>query len=157
MNSGNRSRSSEQILLFPSGRGTFGIASELLRELFEPGPILPVPGAPSFIRGVTAYRGKAVTVVDPDPLLDADSVGENASIALLKKPFEHIGFFLRGKPVMGSVAPEGEGDERADRDEWIVGRRLLGTEKTVSMIRIESLMIFMESKVSGGGGGKAND
>lgn len=51
-------------ITFNLGEELYGIEVQQVREILRVNEILPVPGAPHFILGITNIRGSVVTVVD---------------------------------------------------------------------------------------------
>jgi purine-binding chemotaxis protein CheW len=53
-----------QLLLFKLADRTGGIELEMVREILPPPPATRLPGAPSWVRGISNVRGTVITVVD---------------------------------------------------------------------------------------------
>ena len=138
--------SSKQVLIFSVADEKCGLVTGRLSKLFEPGHIEPVPGSPPFIRGVTAYRGKVVTLVDPQVLLGAEGTAEEElSVALIKTPFDHIGVLIRGKTEIRNVV-WGQRDSLSGRaDSWRININIQGTGESVVVLEPFSLAEFMET------------
>ena len=140
------SPSSKQVLIFPVADEKCGLATGELSKLFEPGHIEPVPGAPPFIRGVTAYRGKVVTLVDPHVLLGVEETGDgDLSIALFKTPFDHIGVLMRGKAEIKNVVWSQQDSLSGGADSWRISRNIEGTGESVIVLEPFYLAKFMET------------
>src|SRR5262249_59824050 len=54
----------EQVLLMSSGGELYALHAGQAREVARPGDIVPLPGAPDRLAGVTNVRGQAVPVLD---------------------------------------------------------------------------------------------
>lgn len=54
----------EQIVNFTVGDVYYGVPVEQVREVRDVQAVTPIPGAPSYIEGVTNLRGQIITVMD---------------------------------------------------------------------------------------------
>ncbi len=83
---------------FKMGGEGFGIPLDQVREIAAIARIAPVPMAPRAIKGIAAWRGRVVTLIDVATLFDrslprARSFQDQLAI-LLAEPFEHVGLFV---------------------------------------------------------------
>jgi purine-binding chemotaxis protein CheW len=53
-----------QIVNFTIGEVSYGVPVEQVREVRDMQTVTPVPGAPTFVEGVTNLRGQIITVMD---------------------------------------------------------------------------------------------
>ena len=61
-----------QIVNFTVGDVNYGVPVEQVREVRDVQTVTPVPGAPSYIEGVTNLRGQIITVMDLRKRLNID-------------------------------------------------------------------------------------
>ena len=61
-----------QIVNFTVGAVNYGAPVEQVREVRDVQAVTPVPGAPSYVEGVTNLRGQIITVMDLRKRLDID-------------------------------------------------------------------------------------
>jgi purine-binding chemotaxis protein CheW len=54
----------QQIVNFTIGEVDYGVPVEQVREVRDMQAVTPVPGAPSYVEGVTNLRGQIITVMD---------------------------------------------------------------------------------------------
>lgn len=77
-----------QIVNFTIGEVNYGVPVEQVREVRDMQTVTPVPGAPSFVEGVTNLRGQIITVMDLRKRLGMhgkDGLGEKIIIIDLGK------------------------------------------------------------------------
>jgi chemotaxis signal transduction protein len=55
---------SSDVVVFARGRGRFAIEARFVHEVFRPGEIVPLPGAPAFVHGVANFRGEFLVLID---------------------------------------------------------------------------------------------
>lgn len=87
-----------RILLVEAGGGIYGIESSEVREIVTLGPVTRLPGAPTFVRGLTNLRGTVLTVADlsarltgrPTATPEAPAVVVQASGRLLALQVEDV-------------------------------------------------------------------
>ncbi|PVX23435.1 MAG: chemotaxis protein CheW [Candidatus Bathyarchaeum sp.] len=60
----------QQIVNFTIGEVNYGVPVEQVREVRDMQAVTPVPGAPSYVEGVTNLRGQIITVMDLRRRLD---------------------------------------------------------------------------------------
>ncbi len=54
----------QQIVNFTVGGVNYGVPVDQVREVRDMQSVTPVPGAPSYVKGVTNLRGQIITVID---------------------------------------------------------------------------------------------
>jgi purine-binding chemotaxis protein CheW len=64
-----------EVLTFVLGQERYAVETRYAREVVRLANITPVPGVPSFVMGVTNYRGQILCVLDVRLLLDAPAAG----------------------------------------------------------------------------------
>lgn len=67
----------------------FGLSLSQVVEILDLPDILPVPGAPSHIRGLVQWRGRALAVLDMDRWLEWSSSAESANNRLIIVRIKH--------------------------------------------------------------------
>jgi len=67
-----------QIVNFTVGDVNYGAPVEQVREVRDVQAVTPVPGAPSYVEGVTNLRGQIITVMDLRKRLDIEETQESA-------------------------------------------------------------------------------
>lgn len=83
-----------QIVNFTVGDVNYGAPVEQVREVRDVQAVTPVPGAPSYVEGVTNLRGQIITVMDLRKRLDIDET---------EKHGEKIIVIEMGKAAVGVV------------------------------------------------------
>jgi purine-binding chemotaxis protein CheW len=64
-----------EVLTFALGQERYAVETRYAREVVRLATITPVPGVPSFVMGVTNYRGQILCVLDLRLLLGAPATG----------------------------------------------------------------------------------
>ena len=73
------------VLVVEAAGRLYGIEGESLREIVSLAPIMRVPGAPPFVRGIMNVRGTMLTIMDlPQRLGDARLREEGASVVVVQ-------------------------------------------------------------------------
>ena len=83
-----------QIVNFTVGDVDYGAPVEQVREVRDVQAVTPVPGAPSYVEGVTNLRGQIITVMDLRKRLEIDETGNHG---------EKIIVIEMGKAAVGVV------------------------------------------------------
>ncbi len=83
-----------QIVNFTVGEVDYGAPVEQVREVRDVQAVTPVPGAPSYVEGVTNLRGQIITVMDLRKRLEIDETGKHG---------EKIIVIEMGKAAVGVV------------------------------------------------------
>ena len=73
-----------QIVNFTIGDVDYGVPVEQVREVRDVQAVTPVPGAPSFIEGVTNLRGQIITVMDLRKRLNIKKGGRGEKIVVIE-------------------------------------------------------------------------
>ncbi|HJZ86516.1 MAG TPA: chemotaxis protein CheW [Polyangia bacterium] len=78
----------EQVLLMSSGGELYALHAGQAREVARPGDIVPLPGAPDRLAGVTNVRGQAVPVLDLRRVIEGrpSDLGPSARLVTLRSP-----------------------------------------------------------------------
>ena len=77
-----------QIVNFTVGNVDYGVPVEQVREVRDVQAVTPIPGAPSYVEGVTNLRGQIITVMDLRRRLDLQKIeggGEKIIVVELGK------------------------------------------------------------------------
>ena len=94
--------------VFRAGEKVFSVPVENLLEIAEQGEIVPLPGAPEYLFGISHYRGMAIPVVDITSLSgNEDSAGPGKWLLVLRTGDDYIGFSVNEMPDL-STTQEGE-------------------------------------------------
>jgi purine-binding chemotaxis protein CheW len=73
-----------QIVNFTVGDVNYGVPVEQVREVRDVQAVTPVPGAPSYIEGVTNLRGQIITVMDLRKRLNIKKAGKGEKIIVIE-------------------------------------------------------------------------
>lgn len=73
-----------QIVNFTVGDVNYGVPVEQAREVRDVQAVTPVPGAPSYIDGVTNLRGQIITVMDLRKRLNIEEEGRGEKIIVIE-------------------------------------------------------------------------
>lgn len=80
-----------QIVNFSVGDVRYGVPVEQVREVRDLNSVVPVPGAPSYVSGMSNLRGQLITIMDLQKRLDIhDNEQSNKKIILVELD-EHCG------------------------------------------------------------------
>jgi purine-binding chemotaxis protein CheW len=85
-----------EVLAFGLGLETFGVRISEVSEILLPRPVTPLPGAPSFVRGLVSLRGMMLPVVDLASRLSlpASKPLRTSRILVLSDGDERMGFWV---------------------------------------------------------------
>jgi len=64
-----------EIIVFTMAYENYGIESEWIREIYTLKEIVPIPGTPAFVMGITNVRGQILSVIDMKKLFELPATG----------------------------------------------------------------------------------
>ncbi len=64
-----------EIIEFTMAYENYGIESEWIREIYTLKEIVPIPGTPAFVMGITNVRGQILSVIDMKKLFELPATG----------------------------------------------------------------------------------
>lgn len=139
-------RADSRLLLARLGASDFiGLSIRQLEEILGPRPLQALPGAPAFVTGLLAWRGRAVPVVDAAQLLGLPRVGTSRILVargIRTTPIEYIALQVSDQIDVVSLSFVHH------RIEWFgdpeVGSFLLGTYRSahgrIAMLDLDVLL-----------------
>lgn len=101
------------VLRWTIGDEQYGTPLHEVREVADVRRVTPVPGAPATLLGVVAWRGEVLNLLDPAPVLGANSgAGKDARMIVLRSRARvalHVSAVTAVVPVTAAVAVGFEG------------------------------------------------
>ena len=84
-------------LRFDLLRRRYALPAEGVAAVERERPLLPVPGAPGGVLGVTERRGRVLTVLDCATLLDDAPTERRRVLVILRSPLAHVALSIAGE------------------------------------------------------------
>lgn len=96
------------IITFELGGERFGFLIDVVREVVEVAPIVPVPETPEFILGVMNLRGEILTIIDTKLRLGLkkSAIGQKSKIIVVEIDEHRAGLLVDGLPKTIQIASE---------------------------------------------------
>ena len=93
-----------QIVNFTVGEVNYGVPVEQVREVRDVQAVTPVPGAPSYIEGVTNLRGQIITVMDLRKRLNITKEGRGEKIIVVEMGKAAVGVVVDAVTEVSTIA-----------------------------------------------------
>lgn len=93
-----------QIVNFTVGDVDYGVPVEQVREVRDVQAVTPVPGAPSYIEGVTNLRGQIITVMDLRKRLKITKEGRGEKIIVIEMGKATVGVVVDSVTEVSTLA-----------------------------------------------------
>lgn len=92
-------------VLFDLDGRRYALRLEAVRGVGQAGPVRAVPRSPAFVRGLCAWHGELLTVLDLPALLGAEPSGDpSGCLILLADPLERTALHVPGVVSLGWIA-----------------------------------------------------
>lgn len=115
----------QQIVNFTVGEVNYGVPVDQVREVREIQSVVPVPGAPSYIEGMSNLRGQLITVMDLKERLNltaAETTGDK--IIVIEVNDLSVGVVVDTVTDVSTITEdniEGNMDIASEYDEYVIG------------------------------------
>ncbi len=93
-----------QIVNFTVGDVNYGAPVEQVREVRDVQAVTPVPGAPSYVEGVTNLRGQIITVMDLRKRLSIAKEGKGEKIIVIEMGKSAVGVVVDTVTEVSTIA-----------------------------------------------------
>jgi len=93
-----------QIVNFTVGDVNYGVPVDQVREVRDVQAVTPVPGAPSYIEGVTNLRGQIITVMDLRKRLNIKKEGRSEKIVVIEMGKAALGVVVDNVTEVSTIA-----------------------------------------------------
>ncbi|MCW4034834.1 MAG: chemotaxis protein CheW [Candidatus Bathyarchaeota archaeon] len=93
-----------QIVNFTVGNVNYGVPVEQVREVRDVQVVTPVPGAPSYVEGVTNLRGQIITVMDLRKRLNIIKDGASEKIIVIELGKAAVGVVVDSVTEVSTIA-----------------------------------------------------
>ena len=94
-----------QIVNFAVGEVNYGVPVEQVREVRDVQAVTPVPGAPSYVEGVTNLRGQIITVMDLRKRLNIEEIaGGGQKIIVIEMGKAAVGIVVDSVTEVSTIA-----------------------------------------------------
>lgn len=93
-----------QIVNFTVGEVNYGVPVDQVREVRDVQAVTPVPGAPSYIEGVTNLRGQIITVMDLRKRLNITKGGRGEKIIVVEMGKAAVGVVVDAVTEVSTIA-----------------------------------------------------
>ncbi|MCW4015386.1 MAG: chemotaxis protein CheW [Candidatus Bathyarchaeota archaeon] len=95
----------QQIVKFTIGEVNYGVPVEQVREVRDMQAVTPVPGAPTYVEGVTNLRGQIITVMDLRKRLNIEErKGSGAKIIVIEMGKAAVGVVVDTVTEVSTIA-----------------------------------------------------
>lgn len=85
----------QQIVNFTVGEVNYGVPVEQVREVRDLQSVIPVPGSPSYVTGMSNLRGQLITIMDLQKRLNIDANGGlNKKIIIIERDAHSVGVIV---------------------------------------------------------------
>ena len=95
-----------QIVNFTVGEVNYGAPVEQVREIRDVQAVTPVPGAPSYVEGVTNLRGQIITVMDLRKRLNIAKEGKGEKIIVIEADKAAVGVIVDTVTEVSTISDE---------------------------------------------------
>lgn len=94
-------------ICFRLAAATYAMPLEAVGAIGEVGAIRSVPGAPERIKGIAAFRGAVVTVLDLPAIVGDEAGAGTACLVRLSDPYPQAALWVPARVEVASRPPDG--------------------------------------------------